>query len=251
MPISGKKYIWEERARYVPEEPGVYTLYDKDEVLIYIGKSANLRETFTHYLKTSFSDNLCKREAKFYLREITPKSDERLNELLGEFRQQHGVLPKCNLSSDFSQTAEIPSDPKFHFYEDIGRPLNEVANNLQGFEEKVRKVSIMSLEFHQNRGDFAKWIRNVLKDVRLAQSIEKIDKIGKELREELLNVLCIPEKVTCPNCGAESDPIKTWKMAGRPSKTGEKTQLTIGHYRCSDCNKTFRKVLKKEKIRIA
>jgi adenine-specific DNA methylase len=53
--------------------------------------------------------------------------------------------------------------------------------------------------------------------------------------------------VKCPNCGKEvTTPRKTWKMAGKPDKSGKRTQLTIGLYDC--CGKTFRKVLEKKKI---
>ncbi|NIP66601.1 chorismate-binding protein [Candidatus Bathyarchaeota archaeon] len=52
----------------------------------------------------------------------------------------------------------------------------------------------------------------------------------------------------CPKCGTSTKPVKTWKMAGRPSKTGEKLQLTIALYKCSNCQKTYRKALKKELI---
>jgi hypothetical protein len=39
---------------------------------------------------------------------------------------------------------------------------------------------------------------------------------------------------------------KTWKMAGRPDKTGKRTELTIGLYEC--CGKTFRTTVSKKKI---
>jgi len=53
--------------------------------------------------------------------------------------------------------------------------------------------------------------------------------------------------VKCPNCGKEvKNPRKTWKMAGKPDKSGKRTQLTIGLYDC--CGKTFRQVLEKKKI---
>jgi adenine-specific DNA methylase len=53
--------------------------------------------------------------------------------------------------------------------------------------------------------------------------------------------------VKCPNCGKEvTNPKKTWKMAGKPDKSGKLTQLTIGLYDC--CGKTFRHVLEKKKI---
>ena len=52
----------------------------------------------------------------------------------------------------------------------------------------------------------------------------------------------------CPKCGMEiATPRKTWKMAGRPDKTGKRLELQIGLY---DCPKhgAFRSVLSKRKI---
>ena len=51
----------------------------------------------------------------------------------------------------------------------------------------------------------------------------------------------------CPKCGKDvKNAKKTWKMAGKPDKKGERTQLTIGLYEC--CGKSFRNVLDKKKI---
>jgi hypothetical protein len=50
----------------------------------------------------------------------------------------------------------------------------------------------------------------------------------------------------CPKCGKEVAPKKTWKMAGKPDKTGKRMELTIGLSEC--CGKTFRTVLSKQKI---
>ncbi len=55
--------------------------------------------------------------------------------------------------------------------------------------------------------------------------------------------------VKCPKCGTDaSKPKKTWKMAGRPDKTGKRMQLEIGLYECPKCGNTFREVLGKKKI---
>ena len=248
MPISGKMYVWGDRAKQVPEGPGVYALYNEAKVLIYIGESTSLREKFTHYLETNFSNDPRKRETRYYKREITSNPEERLKKLLGEYRQRHGQLPKCNVPPELPKK-EVAREWGFYFYEDIGKPLYEVAFNLKDLREKTRKVPVSSLEFHQKRGDFARWIRNVFKNVQLAEAIEKIAKTGEDLRRELLNSLNSSEKAACPRCGLETSPVKTWKMAGRPSKTGERLQLTIGHYKCLKCNKTFRRVIAKEKIK--
>ena len=53
----------------------------------------------------------------------------------------------------------------------------------------------------------------------------------------------------CPKCGTNvSKPRKTWKMAGRPDKSGKRMQLEIGLFDCPKCKKTFREVLSKKKI---
>jgi hypothetical protein len=53
----------------------------------------------------------------------------------------------------------------------------------------------------------------------------------------------------CPKCGGEvANPRKSWKMAGRPDRTGKRTELTIGLFDCPSCSKPFRVVLGKRKI---
>ncbi|MCW3984885.1 MAG: hypothetical protein NWE91_00495 [Candidatus Bathyarchaeota archaeon] len=248
MSLSGKMYFWGDKAKYVPEEPGVYALYDKDQTLIYVGKSTNLREEFTKYLEANFSGEPCKRETKYYKRDVTPRQEDEAKELLHEYRQKHGEFPKCNRPSE-PPKKEVSRECGFHFYKDIGKPLLEVAFNLRDFKRIANTAPIASLEFHQKRGDFAKWIRDVLKNMQLAKAIHEINKTGEDLRRELLNLLNNSERAQCPLCGIETSPVKTWKMAGRPSKTGERLQLKIGHYKCPKCNKSFRRVLAKEKIK--
>jgi hypothetical protein len=56
------------------------------------------------------------------------------------------------------------------------------------------------------------------------------------------------KKAKCPKCGAEiTAPKKTWKMAGRPNKKGERLQLHIGLFECPK-HGVFRTVLDKKKI---
>jgi len=248
MPISGDLYVWGEKAKGVPEEAGVYAFYNEDRVLIYVGSSPNLRETFTHYLETSFSDDPRKSETRYYRRKSTLNWKERAKELLDEYSQNHGEPPKLNVPPELPKK-EVARESGFYFYEDVGKSISETAFNLEDFWEKIKKVPVSSLEFHQRRGDFARWIRDVFKETQLAERIEKIRSTGEELRRELSNSLCNPRIAECPKCGVQTNPLKTWSMAGKPSKAGEKLQLTIGLYKCSNCQKTFRKVVKKEKIK--
>ena len=241
-------YVWNDRAKSVPEESGVYAFYDEDRFLIHIGQSTNLRERFAQYLETGFSKDPRKRETEYYKREFTSKPENRMKKLLDEHRQKHGELPTCNLPPELLRKG-VTSESGFYFYEDIDKPLHKAAFNLEVFSEKIRQLPVVSLEFHQKRGDFARWIHDVFKETQLAKKIEKIFETGEDLRSELLDALRNPHTAECPTCGTQTNPRKMWKMAGRPSKTGERLQLTIGYYKCPKCNKAFRKAIAKEKIR--
>jgi hypothetical protein len=199
-------------------------------------------------LETNFSDDPRKRETKYYRRESTQKWEERVKELLNEYSKEHGETPKLNSPPELPKK-EVAREWGFYFYQDVNKPIFEAAFNLEEFWEKVKKVPVASLEFHQKRGDFAKWIRDVFKETQLADRIEKIYSSGEDLRRELLNSPRNPEIAECPKCGTQTNPLKTWKMAGKPSKAGEKLQLTVGLYKCNNCKKTFRKVVEKEKIK--
>ena len=53
--------------------------------------------------------------------------------------------------------------------------------------------------------------------------------------------------VKCPKCGIDvSTPKKSWKMTGRPDKSGKRMELTIGLF--EHCGKTYRSALNKRKI---
>ncbi len=173
--------------------------------------------------------------------------DETVKNLLDEYKKDCGDIPKLNNS--FKQEEKVTPEWGFYFYEAFNKPVFEAAFNLEELKKKISIVPIVSLEFHQNRGDFARWIREVFKETQLAERIENINNTGEALKLELLNSLGNPEVAECPKCETLSKPTKTWQMAGRPSKSGERLQLTIALYKCECCAKTFRKVIKKEKIK--
>jgi hypothetical protein len=247
MPIQGKLYMWGEKAKGVPEESGVYAFYDKNRAMLYLGGSSNLRETFSSYLKTNFSDDPRKRETVYYRRMSTLKWEETVKSLLDEYIKDCGVIPKLNVP--LKQDEKVIPEWGFYFYEAFNKPLFEAAFDLEDLKKKMTKVPVSSLEFHQNRGDLARWIRDVFKETQLADRIANICSTGEALRLELLNALGNPEVAECPECKTLSKPVKTWQMAGRPSKSGERLQLTIALYKCGNCDKSFRNAIKKEKIK--
>ena len=246
MPIQGNLYQWGERAKGVPGEPGVFAFYDKNRILIYLAGSSNLRETFREYIETNFSLDPRKREAVYYRRMNTSNWKETVKNLLKEYKNECGELPKLNIPLKTEE--KVIPEWGFYFYEAFNKPVFEAAFNIEELKKKLSKVPLESIEFHQNRGDFATWIRDVFKETQLAERIDKICSSGEVLKLELLNALGNPEVAECSDCQTLSNPTKTWQMAGRPSKSGERLQLTIGLYKCENCSKSFRKVIKKEKI---
>jgi hypothetical protein len=247
MPIQGKLYLWGERAKGVPAESGVYAFYDKNRMIIYIGGSQNLRETFTQYQETNFAEDPLKRETVYYRRVSTNDWKETVKCLLDEYKLDFGDIPKLN--ETINEEEKVNPEWGFYFYEAFNKPIFEAAFNLEDLKKKIEKVPSESLDFHQNRGDFARWIREVFKETQLADRIAKMNSTGESLRLELLNALGNPEVAECPECGTLEKPVKTWQMAGRPNKEGERLQLTIALYKCRSCEKSFRNAIKKEKIK--
>jgi hypothetical protein len=62
----------------------------------------------------------------------------------------------------------------FFFYEAIGKPIGESANNLTEFLSKLDTVKQESLEFHMQRQDFRNWIDKSLGNRKLAEKIGRI-----------------------------------------------------------------------------
>lgn len=80
----------------------------------------------------------------------------------------------------------------FHFYVDIGDYTGISAFSYEDFLKSIKQVKTESLSFHVERGDFQKWILNILKDKKLAEEINKIkDKKlqGQALRNRLYRVV--------------------------------------------------------------
>jgi len=87
--------------------------------------------------------------------------------------------------------AYLPMEKSFHFYVDIGKPLNIYAASLQDFYEKILKVDTASVEFHINRGDFEAWFMD-LGDIELARKtllIREHKIFGEELRQKLHEIV--------------------------------------------------------------
>jgi len=82
----------------------------------------------------------------------------------------------------------LPREKAFYFFTSIGNYTGESAASLKEFMEKINQVNVKSLEFHLYRGDFEKWITEVLEDRKLAEDIVKLQKtnlLSDQLRNQL------------------------------------------------------------------
>ena len=96
-------------------------------------------------------------------------------------------IPEVNKQKATEMLRHLPAEKAFHFYADVGKPLNISAESLTGFFEKIQKVDLKSVEFHLHRGDFETWLTG-LGDIELARKISHVKKQkvgGEELRRKL------------------------------------------------------------------
>jgi len=96
-------------------------------------------------------------------------------------------LPEISREKAVEILAYLPMERSFHFYADVGKPLNVHATSLGDFCDKIQKVDLSSIEFHVNRGDFEAWF-TALGDSELARKtllIREEKMTGENLRRKL------------------------------------------------------------------
>ena len=131
----------------------------------------------------------------FSLEEIDDKEFEKkvIFDLgIESFKKMRGLLEKeigaLKLHRRFINKTVEPKKG-FNFYEGGGKFTGETASSLKDFKRKIKNVSSVSLEFHQKRGDFAKWMSDVLSEYSLANEIKKITEEGEDLRKKILELI--------------------------------------------------------------
>jgi hypothetical protein len=82
----------------------------------------------------------------------------------------------------------VSRENAFYFFTSIGNYTGENAASLEEFVKKIGEVNAKSLEFHFYRGDFEKWVAEVLEDKDLAEDIKNLKNlkpVGDSLRGQL------------------------------------------------------------------
>ena len=80
----------------------------------------------------------------------------------------------------------------FTFSYEFARPTDLTVHSLDEFFSALKNVDASSLEFHNERGDFERWIRHVVGDSTLADKLREIANQrlnGEVLRKKTLNVV--------------------------------------------------------------
>lgn len=86
---------------------------------------------------------------------------------------------------------EVATHEAFKFFTDVGQDTGETTDSLTGFLKKLDDIPLKSIDFHFKRGDFEKWIREILTDRYLANRISKIDRktCGEELKTKIQKIV--------------------------------------------------------------
>lgn len=118
------------------------------------------------------------------------------------------VQPEITKEKAEALLAYAPHDKAFHFYSEVGKPLNVYAHGIRDFANKVERVDLQSLSFHMKRGDFEAWF-NCLGDADLAKKIAALKEknlTGEDLRSQLHQIV-------------EQRHLELAKLAGQPFST--------------------------------
>ena len=78
----------------------------------------------------------------------------------------------------------VPDAKGFHFYTGVGDYCGVSVHSLEDFADALQYVCSEAIVFHFERGDFQKWIRDVIGDAELAQVIDNIKTCERHLAAE-------------------------------------------------------------------
>jgi DNA-binding HxlR family transcriptional regulator len=101
-----------------------------------------------------------------------------------------GVLPE----STKKIYSAVPREKCFYFYTGVGpeKFTKMSACSLSDFKEKAEKVDLRSLEFHTQRGDIARWFKDVLGEPELAKEFDRLRMLnvyGEVLRTRMARLI--------------------------------------------------------------
>ena len=78
----------------------------------------------------------------------------------------------------------VPHAKGFHFYTAVGDCCGVSVHSLEEFADALQYVCSEAIVFHFERGDFQNWVRDVIGDAELVQSIDAIKMCSRQLAAE-------------------------------------------------------------------
>ena len=118
---------------------------------------------------------------------LTPSANDALTPL--RFGAGPRIFPRMQRLHRYLED-RVASSRQFYFHEQTGHTLP--AGNLSELIDRVRTLELAAVTFHFERGDFARWIQDVLHDETLARWLDRLhaaELSGEALRLALLDAL--------------------------------------------------------------
>ncbi len=103
------------------------------------------------------------------------------------------VWPNMRIGADerVEGIVAAPMEKAFYFYAGFGQYTGLLATSIESFIDALEGAPIESIEFHANRRDYERWVRDVLGSNELADGFEGLRRMavtGEELRRGLIGV---------------------------------------------------------------
>ena len=108
-----------------------------------------------------------------------------------KLQSRKGRRTKKNTQDPQVISPSVPVEKRFHFFTDLNKPTGIYATSIYDFLDTLKKVDLESLEFHFERNDFSRWLREVVGDNSLADDFEKrhaLDLSGEKIRSNLVEI---------------------------------------------------------------
>ncbi len=87
---------------------------------------------------------------------------------------------------------QLPAGKGFTFFYEFARPTRWTANSLKEFYSTIQVINLKSIQFHMERGDFNRWLRQVVGDDKLADELMNVSNeklTGEFLRKRILEAV--------------------------------------------------------------
>ena len=104
----------------------------------------------------------------------------------------HGYGLTAKGKNAIKMSTQVSEEASFHFYVGIDKPLGFSAHSLEEFYRIVKQVYADALDFHLYRGDFERWLGDVLNDKELTSQVDALKTEGlkgEDLRKAILKAI--------------------------------------------------------------